>query len=279
MATVDEYLNSLLDKRSNNNFYTQNEEQAYSYMYNLINKWKQSFNTMNPWYNISIEMQKSGSKAKGDAIKGKSDIDIFVSITDRNNNYTVKQYYEDLYLFLKPYFYNNTIRKQNVSIGVTYAGCNIDITPGKLVNHQNYVYGSNYYDHYIYSRKNDHNTLTNIQKHIDMVKNSGLSKEMMILKIWKNCHNLELPSIAIEIITCEVLKNNHRSYSLYNNVKKVLESLRDTITTRRIIDPANSNNNIADTMTAQEKEQIRRTAIQSLSYDNGDVVYTSKIVW
>ena len=278
MATVDEYLNSLLDKRSNNNFYTQNEEQAYSYMYNLINKWKQSFNTMNPWYNISIEMQKSGSKAKGDAIKGKSDIDIFVSITDRNNNYTVKQYYEDLYLFLKPYFYNNTIRKQNVSIGVTYAGCNIDITPGKRVNHQNYVYGSNYYDHYIYSRKNDHNTLTNIQKHIDMVKNSGLSKEMMILKIWKNCHNLELPSIAIEIITCEVLKNN-RSYSLYNNVKKVLESLRDTITTRRIIDPANSNNNIADTMTAQEKEQIRRTAIQSLSYDNGDVVYTSKIVW
>ena len=70
-----------------------------------------------------------------------------------------------------------------------------------------------------------------------MVKNSGLTKEMMILKIWKNCHNLELPSIAIEIITCEVLRNN-RSYYLYNNVKKVLESLRDTITTRRIIDPA-----------------------------------------
>ena len=247
-------------------------------MYNLINQWKQHFNSNNIWYNISIEMQKSGSKAKGDAIKGKSDIDIFVSITDRNNNYTVKQYYEDLYSFLKPHFYNNTIRKQNVSIGVTYAGCNIDITPGKRVNYQNYGNGNNYSDHYIYSRKNDSNTLTNIQKHIDMVKNSGLTKEMMILKIWKNCHNLELPSIAIEIITCEVLRNN-RSYYLYNNVKKVLESLRDTITTRRIIDPANSNNNIADTMTSYEKEQIRKTAIQSLSYDNGDVVYTSKIVW
>lgn len=107
MATVDEYLNNLLSKKSNNYSYTQNEEQAYSYMYNLINQWKQHFNSNNIWYNISIEMQKSGSKAKGDAIKGKSDIDIFVSITDRNNNYTVKQYYEDLYSFLKPHFYNN----------------------------------------------------------------------------------------------------------------------------------------------------------------------------
>ena len=101
---------------------------------------------------------------------------------------------------------------------------------------------------------------------------------MMILKIWRNCHNLELPSIAIEIIVNDVLKYN-RTYSLYENVKKVLESLRDTIISRKIIDPANSNNNIADTMTSSEKEEIRKTAIQSLSYDYGDTIATSKIVW
>ena len=44
MATVDEYLNNLLIKKSNNNGYTQNEERAYSYIYDLINRWKQSFN-------------------------------------------------------------------------------------------------------------------------------------------------------------------------------------------------------------------------------------------
>ena len=48
---------------------------------------------------------------------------------------------------------------------------------------------------------------------------------MMLLKIWRNCHGLELPSIAIEIITAEVLKND-RTYSLYANIKKVFESLR-----------------------------------------------------
>ena len=278
MATVDEYLNNLLIKKSNNNGYTQNEERAYSYMYDLINRWKQSFNNTYYWNNIQIEMQKSGSKAKGDAIKGKSDIDIFVSITDRNNTYSVKDYYENLYKFLKPYFINENIRKQNVSIGVTYAGCSIDITPGKRVNYNFFNFNNSYSDHNIYSRKNDSITLTNIQKHIDLVQLSGLTKEMMILKIWRNCHNLELPSIAIEIIVNDVLKYN-RTYSLYENVKKVLESLRDTIISRKIIDPANSNNNIADTMTSSEKEEIRKIAIQSLSYDYGDTIATSKIVW
>ena len=37
MATVNEYLNELLSKKGNNYAYTQNEEQAYKYMYNLIN--------------------------------------------------------------------------------------------------------------------------------------------------------------------------------------------------------------------------------------------------
>lgn len=273
--TVDEYLRELLRIKGNNYAYTQNEEQAYGYVTNLLNQWKQTFPLR---YGLMIETQKSGSKAKGDAIKGKSDIDIFVSITDRDNTASVEDYYNDLYDFLKPYFQNNSIRKQNVSIGVTYAGCSIDITPGKRINYQSYGLSNNYFDHNIYSRKTESITRTNIQKHIDLVRNSGLTNEMMILKIWRNCHGLELPSIAIEILTAEVLGKN-RSASLYENVKTVLEDIRDTILTRRIIDPANSNNNIAETMTKKEKEDIRNTAIQSLSCDHGSTVETRKIVW
>ncbi len=280
MGTVDEYLRDLLNRKSNNYQYNNNEEQAYRVICDFINQWKQLYNSKNYYWSngITIETMKSGSKAKGDAIKGKSDVDIFVSITDSNNQHTVKEYYEDLYSFLKPQFATNSLRKQNVSIGISYNGCSIDVTPGKRVNHSTYVNYQYYNDHNIYSRKNDSNTLTNIQLHIDMVRNSGLTNEMMILKIWRDCHNLELPSIAIEIITCEVLKYQKTS-SLYNNVKKVFESLRDTILTRKIIDPANSNNNIADTLTNLEKEIIRKTAIDSLSYDYGDSVNMSKIVW
>ena len=119
---------------------------------------------------------------------------------------------------------------------------------------------------------------TNIQEHINLVRNSGLSNEMMLLKIWRNCHGLELPSIAIEIITDEVLKQD-KTNSLYDNIKKVFEALRDSILTRKIIDPANSSNNIADSMTLKEKQEIKNMAAQSLSYDHGDTVTTRKIVW
>ena len=278
MATVDEYLRELLNKKSNNYQYNDNEKKAYAYIYDLLNQWKQKYNSYYSWNGITIEVQQSGSKAKGDAIKGKSDIDLFVSITDINNQHTAKDYYFDLYGFLKSHFTSDCIRLQNVSIGLKYAGCSIDVTPGKRINQQVYRNGHYYTDHYIYSRKNDKNTQTNIKTHIDLVRNSGLTNEMMVLKIWKNCHGLELPSIAIEIITEEVLRQN-RSYSIYNNVKRVLESLRDNITTRRIIDPANSANNIADTMTETEKRDIKRAAENSLSFDYGKEVATSKIVW
>ena len=275
--TVDEYLRDLINKRQNYFQYTQNEDRDYQYIADLINQWTQAFN-YNSWNGITVQMQKSGSRAKGDALKGKSDIDIFVSITDPNNQNTVKDYYDSLYNFLKTKFQSHCIRKQNVSIGLEYAGCSIDVTPGKRINQQFYRNGRYYTDHYIYSNKTGHNTQTNIQTHIDLVRNSGLTNEIMILKIWRNCHALELPSIAIEIMTVEILQYN-KTYSLYKNVKKVFEVLRDTILTRKIIDPSNSSNNIADGIAYTEKVQIRNAAIQALTHDHGDYVDLNKVVW
>ncbi len=274
---LTEYLRDLLSRKQNNSNYTKNELDTYTKLYGLINQWKQNYNN-NATHIIFVEMEKSGSRAKGDAIKGKSDIDIFVSIDDKDNAYTVKDYYESLYTFLKSKLPKESMRKQNVSIGISYAGCSVDITPGKRIKQALVINIMSYYDHYIYSRKNDKNTKTNIQKHIALVKGSGLADIMMLLKIWRNCHGLELPSIAIEIITAEVLKNSNKC-GLYNKFKFVLEVLRDTIMDRKIIDPANSNNNIADSMSLKEKQIIRDTAIESLGYDEGERVWTSKIVW
>ena len=44
---------------------------------------------------------------------------------------------------------------------------------------------------------------TNIQKHIDMVRYSGLQNEIMLIKMWRSCHGLDLPSIYIEILANE----------------------------------------------------------------------------
>ena len=277
--TIDEYLKEIINKKHNNYVYNENEERVYNHISNLIVEWAQQFaNPYNFNNNIYISIEKSGSRAKGDAIKGKSDIDIFVSITDRNNSFSIKEYYLSLYEFLKTKFAYNSIRKQNVSIGLTYYGFSIDVTPGKRINNHAYSNSSNYDDHYIYSRKRDTYTQTNIQKHIDLVKYSNFKNEMMILKIWRDCHHLELPSIAIEIMVNEILHNNSTGF-LYNNIKQVFEIFKDTILTRRIIDPSNTANNIADSMTVEEKQQIKQAALNALSCDHGNSVDGYKIVW
>lgn len=280
--TVNEYLTGILVKRSNNGAYTQAEEQAYSRITLLINKWAGTIKVSNGWYGymnaLSIEAQKSGSRAKGTAIKGKSDIDIFVSITDRNGQYAIKDLYNNLYDFLrKELAATIPMRKQNVSIGIDYAGCSIDITPAKKYNGSYYTSnGRRFDDHWIYSRKSDSRTLTNIQKHIELVRNSGLAKEIMLLKIWRNQNNLELPSIYLEIFAREVLSSSY--FGLESNFITLLTAIRDTVLTRKIVDPSNTTNIIsADSNISQsEKQQAKHAAEKSLTLIRDD---WRKVIW
>lgn len=277
MSAAD-YLNNLILNRANSWTYSQNEETAYARVCGWINEWKQSIsNSYNSAYSyyrnaINIETQKSGSRAKGTSLKGKSDIDIFVSITDSNNNNTTKDYYDSLYEFIKLKIGNNDIRKQNVSIGLNYAGCDIDVTPAKKVNYVTYGGYQSNNNHYIYSRKKDGLLLTNIETHINLVRDSDLQKEIMLIKMWRNCHGLELPSIYIEILATAVLKSQRDS--LDSNVLELLRVLHDTVQTRRIIDPANSNNIISDTLTYAEKQAITENAKNSLNQQ-----YWNSIIW
>lgn len=115
---------------------------------------------------------------------------------------------------------------------------------------------------------------TNIQKHIDMVRYSGLQNEIMLIKMWRSCHGLDLPSIYIEILANEVLPTYKRSWSISENIWTLLKALRDTIETRIIIDPSNTNNIISDSLTQREKLEIKKAAADSLQKQ-----YWEQIIW
>lgn len=155
------YVNNIIAKYDNNGQLTQNERTAYSNLSQALNNW--FYATYNKFsYYPKLTIQQSGSRAKGTAIKGKSDMDMFLSIDDPNNANTLKQYYDSIFDFLKRK--NYIVRKQNVSIGVKYYGCDIDVVPAKKVNSMSY---QRYNDHYLWSNKHQNRMLTNIQKHID----------------------------------------------------------------------------------------------------------------
>ena len=58
-----------------------------------------------------------------------------------------------------------------------------------------------------------------------------------------------------------------------------MEYLSRHIETCAIIDPANSNNNIAIGLTTVEKSQIKRAAELALTQDHGNTVSMNKILW
>lgn len=261
------YVNRIIEKYSNNQL-TQNEKNACSKLSQLLHNWFNSYYIINSLYSPKLEIKQSGSKAKKTAIKGKSDIDLFLSITDSGNAETLENYYNSAFKYLKNYGLN--VRKQNVSIGLKYNGLDIDIVPAKKVNTTSY---ERYYDHYLWSNKRNERTLTNIQKHIDMVNNSGLQKEIMLIKIWRENHNLDFPSIYIEQLCINELSRNNL-YNLADNFIHMLNYIKDNIENKSIVDPSNCNNIISDLLTKQEKKDIASQARESLSKE-----YWKDILW
>lgn len=142
--------------------------------------------------------------------------------------------------------------------------------PAKRVNSQSY---GRHNDHYLWSNKHKTRMLTNIQKHIDMVRNSGVQKEIMLLKVWRENHGLDFPSIYIEQLCIEELQKNNQ-YNLADNFWHMLHYIANNIVNKRVIDPSNCNNIISDSLSTKEKTTIANQASSSLSEQ-----YWQSIIW
>lgn len=254
--TENEYLLQILNKYS-----TSQVSNDY-----IITKVNSLLNDVKEWSNGCLEkIYVSGSRAKGTAIKGSSDIDFLISLKATTNN-TLEEIYNSLYEKLLGK--NYSIRKQNVSLGVNYQGYNIDLVPAKK-------HSGNTNNHSLYCYKRKSWTQTNIQKHINYVINSGRINEIKIIKIWTKLHNLDFPSIYLEHVVIEALKNKNKSEDyLGRNVISVFQFIIDNLLTAKIVDISNTNNIISDDLTYNEKQLIISQARNSLNQQ-----YWSDIVW
>lgn len=205
----------------------------------------------------------SGSYAKGTALDSSSDLDLFISLKSTTDN-TLKEIYESLASKLKNS--NYTIREQNVSIRVTKYNYDIDLVPAK-----NDTGNTNF--HKLYSKKKDSWIKTNVKKHIDIVKNSNRVREITALKIWRNNHDLKFPSLLIELMTVEGLKNK-RIGELEGNVWYMLDYIYQNIETKKFIDPSNTNNIISDSISMTDKSRIKRVAKECRAKDSwGNILW------
>ncbi|GHU49555.1 hypothetical protein FACS189459_1400 [Bacilli bacterium] len=99
--TNQEYLQKIINKYKKTQKFNSEEERLFNLFKNKIESW---FNTNSFKYgNPTLEIKQSGSKAKGTAIIGHSDIDLFLSITDRNNTDSLKNFFIDIRDYLKTF--------------------------------------------------------------------------------------------------------------------------------------------------------------------------------
>src|SRR5207248_1544541 len=93
---------------------------------------------------------------------------------------------------------------------------------------------------------------TSIKVHIDHVRNSGRRELIRLVKLWKVRRQVPVKSFVLEIMAV----NGASGVSLFDleaQLNAALAHIRDYIVTARIIDPANTNNDLGATMTAAEK--------------------------
>jgi predicted nucleotidyltransferase len=209
--------------------------------------------------NISV----SGSHAKGTAVAGGSDLDIFISLRSGTAN-TLGDIYWSLYQLSLNHGWSP--RPQTVSIGLNLDGVKIDLVPARL-----YPKVRNW--HSLYNSKTESWMQTNVAEQVRTVARSGRVDEIRALKIWRNLRSLNFHSFYLELTVINALRNLSTRL-LSENVKTALEYVAYELPRRRVVDPANSNNIISNDLEAEGKEILSAAAHESLQY-----TYWEEVIW
>ncbi len=192
-----------------------------------------------------------------------TDVDLFVSLSSETPE-TLREIHESLYRRALEAGWSP--RRQEVSIGICYDDVSLDLVPGKIRSGYQNV-------HSLYRRKTDSWTQTNVSLHIDTVGDSGRTREIRALKIWRDLHHLDFPSFYLELVVIEALRYQRLDH-LAANVVRALSYMGSSLADTRIVDPANTNNIISDELTTSEKAAIALQArLSAADRDWGRVIW------
>lgn len=220
----------------------------------------------------------SGSYAKNTAMNLKFDFDM-VAPFKRNafgSNGTLKEMYEDVFDFLyEKYKDIAEVRKQKVSIGIEFHAdedgdiVKIDVVPGRELSQDKYNETEDLnlyvYNKYGVIEAGSERIKTNVKAQINNIKDraekekDSIRKIIRLLKVWKNT-KLSSPakSFFLDLITIKAFDNKDISGNLWDKLETVLEYIRDEVTKDAFTlkDPGNSNNDLIDTLTSFDRQNL-----------------------
>lgn len=241
----DTYLRQVLAAHAVNNGPSSPAHRALASVWPLINAWGgQQILWAGP----------SGSFAKGTAIRTGTDIDLFVSLSSTTAA-SLGDIYHSLFTVLNGHGFKP--RAQNVSIGIRVGAHDVDVVPGK----RQAQHGS---DHSLYSNRTGTWLQTNVDHHIAYVHASNRLDEIRLLKVWRNKRGLDFPSFYLELAVIHALYGKW-SGRLAANVVTALAFLRDELASTCLVDPANTNNVVSESLSLTGRRVVAGAARAALA--------------
>ncbi|MEQ1643617.1 MAG: hypothetical protein ABL959_09265 [Pyrinomonadaceae bacterium] len=226
-------------------------------------------------YGSSPSIRYGGSKAKGTMIKDSYDLDVicYFDNDDTTAGETLQEIYDsvaetcedDYYVERKP----SAVRlkcKDSDDI----EDYHIDVVPGRFVD-------DNRDDVFLYRHSAEKGRQkTNLDVHIDHVKDSGVVSSIRLNKFWRVRNEMSVRNFILELLTIELLKDK-KNKSLTDQLTHVWTELRDNIDDITIEDPANpTGNDLSELFNSTikfELSEAAKTALENVEKDDWKAIF------
>jgi hypothetical protein len=196
-----------------------------------------------------------GSYGKDTLIRASYDLDI-VMYWPHDCGYTLEGMFTAVRDQLRKHW--AFVIPKNVACRLPFeGGFHIDVVPGRALN-TTFRYAN------LYRSETGQPLQTSIKVHIDAVRKSGRRELIRLLKLWKVRYQVPIRSFVLEQLAIAGASGTSLT-DLEPQLNAALTHIRDRIETAQITDPANTNNNLADTMSVQEKAAAKRAAVAAIA--------------
>ena len=183
-----------------------------------------------------------GSKAKGTLIKESYDLDItcYFRNDDTSAGKTLKEIYANVKERLAAEYRaepkTSAIRLKNKDPKDLARDFHIDVVPGRYVDESKT-------DCYIYQAGSEKDRLkTNLDVHIEHVRDSGVVPAIRLLKLWKTRRGLQIKQFVFELLVIKVLTDKKRS-TLDAQLEHFWNTVKESGDPVAVEDPANPTGN------------------------------------
>ena len=201
-----------------------------------------------------------GSKAKNTMILESYDLDMIVYAHDGENGLgeTLEKIYDNIAGSLEDDYHverkNCALRLSSRSSETETDDLHIDVVPGRYVDDTRD-------DAYLHQNEGEKERLkTNLDTHIDHIKNSGVTDALKLLKLMRVRHDIDVKQFALDLLGVDLL-DGKSGLSLDGQLTHVLTAITESDTPLKIEDPANpQGNDLSNYLTDAIWSDLKQTA-------------------